>query len=50
MGKSYVLKKSKKRESNLSKTEAQKIAAKIREEIKTNGRVNTKTINKFMFG
>ena len=50
MGKTFVLKEAKKEKRLLSKYEAKKIASRIREEMKINGKVNGVKIKKFMFG
>jgi len=50
MGKTFVLKKAEKEKRVLTKHEAQKIASRIREEMKINGKVNGTRLKKFMFG
>src|SRR3990167_3428625 len=50
MGKTFVLKKAEKEKRVLTKHEAQKIASRIREEMKINGKVNDARLKKFMFG
>ena len=50
MGKTFVLKNAEKEKRVLTKHEAQKIASRIREEMKINGKVNGAKIKKFMFG